>query len=137
MADNPTFQIPKDVIEPIIQAHVAAAVTAALAGQDQLMNKAVVMVLNQKVDSEGKPSNNGYGWEVPYIQWAMRDVLRKATHAAITAEVAKHEDVLRKNIADQLKSSKSPLVKALVQGLVDRLVSAENLKYRLTVTATD
>ena len=137
MADNPTFQIPKDVIEPIIQAHVAAAVTAALSGQDQLMNKAVFMVLNQKVDSDGKPSSGYYSNEITFIQWAMRNAVRKATEAAIVEEVAKHADVIRKNIADQLKMSKSPLVQALVQGLVKNLVDPQTLKYRLTVIATD
>jgi hypothetical protein len=137
MADNPTFQIPKDVIEPIIQAHIAAAVTAALSGQDQLMNKAVHMVLNQKVDSNGKPDSYPSSSSITFIQWAMREALQKATKDALVAEVAKHADVIRANIAAQLKNSKSPIVQKLVEGLVGALVNPDTLKYRLTITATD
>jgi len=37
MSSNPTLQIPRDVIEPIIQAHVTEAVLNALGGQNELV----------------------------------------------------------------------------------------------------
>lgn len=131
MADNPTFQIPKDVIEPIINAHVSSAIAAALGGRDQLIGECVRQVMNQKVDENGNPS--GYSYAVPFLTWAMRRAVTSAVRKALEEEVAKHEEVIRKNIAEQLRQSRSPLMQQLVASMTKAFTDPGNLKWRLKV----
>lgn len=132
MADSPTFQIPKEVIEPIIQAHVTSAVTAALGGQGRLLEAAITGVLTQKVDSNGKPSN--YGSDIQFMQWAMREAVCNAVQRSLQEEVAKHEEQIRELLVAQLRKSNSPLVKNLVEGMTKGVIDACSNKWHLSVT---
>lgn len=133
MAENPTLQIPKDVIEPIIAAHIAAAVASALSGRDVIVQKAVESVLSMKVDSSGQLDKYGYSHSITYVQWLMQDAIKKAAKDALVDEMAKHQDFVRKHIAEQLRKSNSPLTKQFVEGMMNAMVSPDALKYRLTV----
>jgi hypothetical protein len=129
---EPTFQIPKDVIEPIITAHIAAAVSAALAGRERIVEMTVSQLLNMKVDSEGKPSSYDRGQT--FIQWVMNDTLRKAVRDIMTEELKKHEAIIRAELASQLTAKKSPLLKQLIEQLTTGLVTAASSTYRLNVS---
>lgn len=133
--ENPTLSIPRDVIEPIITAHVAAAVTAALSDRSILVEKLVTEVLTAKVGDDGKPSN--YSSSVQFIVWAMRDCVRKATHAAIVEAMAKHSDVIKKGIVDQLSKRNSPLAKELAAGLLKGVFSESAIKWRLNINCEE
>jgi hypothetical protein len=131
MAD-PTFQIPKDVIEPIIKAQVAAAVVAALGDKGAIIENAVAAVLNSKVDSDGKPDKYGYGGSVSWVQWVMNDCVKTATREAITEAMEKQRGRVKAAITKELTNSKSPLVRKLVDALAGSLDS-DSLKYRISV----
>ena len=132
MAEASTFQIPKDVIEPIIQAHVSAAVTAALADRSRLMEEAVSQVLNMKVDSQGRPEN--YSSSIPWIQWVMKECLKKAVRGAIEAELGKQESQIKAHIVTELQRKNSPMIKQLVAGMITAITHPDNLRYRLNIT---
>ena len=136
MSEHPTFQIPKDVIEPIISAHVSTAVAAALAGRDALVSKAVERALFYKVDREGNPGR-GYGGEVPWIQWKMDDLIRKTTAECLAEELPKHKDQIKAALAKELglNSSKlSPFAKKLIDGILSVATNDSYLKYSVSVT---
>lgn len=137
MAD-PTFQIPKDLIEPIIQAHVSTAVTEALSDKGAIVQKAVSMVLNRKVDRDGTPSNSSYA-DTTWIQWAMQEAVRKAVRAAIDEQIGFHKEALKKAIAEELGLGKkhSPLAKSLISGMVAALTHPDLLRYRIKVAYDD
>lgn len=137
MSDNPTFQIPADVIQPILNAHVSAALVQAFGDKSKILEAAVCRVLNQMVNSDGKPSSYHSREDMPWIQYVVSASLQESVKRAIVEGVAQHEMVIKKCIAAQLKDSKSPVVAALVEGLVGQLVNPDNLKYRLTVTAEE
>lgn len=135
MAD-PTFQIPKDVIEPIIQAHVASAVTAALGDRSAIVQAAVGKVLNTKVDSDGVVNRYDSYNSVPWIQWVMNDCVKKAARAAIEEALQIQAPTIKAMIAKELANKKSPLVKKLIEALAGTLEES-SLKYRLNVTVED
>lgn len=128
----PTFQIPTDVIEPIIQAHVTTAIITALGGHQHLMERAITGVLTQKVNSEGKPSN--YGSDIQYIQWAMQTAVTNAVTKVLQEEVAKQEDQIRALLTAELRKSKSPLVKQLIEGMTKGVVNATQNKWQIKVS---
>jgi hypothetical protein len=139
MADNPTFQIPKDVIEPIITANVAAAVLAAFADKSKLMEIAVSKVLTAKVEKDsGKPTTSDY-YATTYIQWLMENVVKNAVAEAIKEQVGLHKEALKKAIATELGISKkySPLAKQLINGMCEAMSHPDLLRYRIKVEFDD
>lgn len=134
MADNPTFQIPKDVIEPIIQAHVTEAVVRALSGHERILSDAIHWMMNIQVGHDGKPTSyNGKPW----ITWAISECVRNAAMKAIQSHLEEHGEVIKKQLAAELKNSKSPLVRQLIEAMVGNMTRPENVKYCLTVTVAE
>lgn len=136
MSENPTLQIPRDVIEPIIQAHVSKAVLEALDGHRSLVDGLVSRVVNQGVDHEGRPSDNE--WDKKhhgtFVNWTLKRAVERAAKAAIEDAVLKQEALIRKSIAAQLKDSRSPLVKQLIAVLVGALTDDKNIQFGFHVT---
>lgn len=134
MAD-PTFQIPKEIINPIIQAHVTEAVMKALDGQ-QLVTRAIAHVLTTKVDSNGQLSRYNSENDRPWIDWVIGECIRKAAVAAIESELAgaESQERIRAEIAAQLGKKNSPLVRQLIEGMLGAFTSKEVIKYRINVT---
>lgn len=129
---NPTFEIPKDIINPIIQASVNEAVLRALDGPQNLVSSAILGLLNTKVDRDGKPSS--YSDSRPWIDWVIGDCVKTAARRAIEEHLEAHKDELRAQLAAQLQKKNSPLVKQLVEGMVNAVTSERMLKYGITVS---
>lgn len=133
MSDSPTFQIPKEVIEPIIQAHVTTAVINALGGQGRLVEQAIAMVLTRKVGSDGTDSRYNSSTDPTFLTWALQNAIRNAVQRALQEEVAKHEEQIRKMLAAELHKSKSPLVMQLVEGMTKGIVEATKSQWQIKV----
>lgn len=130
--DKSTIEIPNEVILPIVEAKVAAAVTEALGGYDRLIEVAVSQVLNQKVGDDGRPST--YSNAVPWFKYVMRDCVQKSARAAIEDYFKDHGELIKKAITTELNKKNSPLVKQLVSTLIGSVVNADSLRYRMNVS---
>lgn len=134
MNEQPTIAIPRDVIEPIIQARVTAAVTEALGGYGRLVETAIAQVINMQVDASGNHSN--YSTNVTWLTWAMRDCVKKAASEAIQSyfkEHAEHAEIIKKQIATELSKKNSPLVKQLINALIATTVNEDTIRYKVNV----
>ena len=61
MADNMiNLGISPDLVKPIVEKQIKAAVTEMFGGADEIINKVVTAMIHQKVDSDGKVNNNSY-----------------------------------------------------------------------------
>jgi hypothetical protein len=134
-AETATVNIPRDVIEPVIQAHVQAAIVSALGDGQQLISEAIGRILNQKVGDKGEPSS--YSNAIPWINWVLRDCVQQAVRKVIIEELPKHEAVIRAGIAADLQRKNSPLIKQFVQGMVAALTDDARLRYRVVVDMGD
>lgn len=136
MAD-PTFQIPKDVIEPIIQAQVSSAVLAALGDSKGIVEKAVAAILNAKVDNDGKASSWHSASDIAWVQWMMREAVKKAAKQAVEEFFAQNKEIVKSQIASELRKKNSPLAKQLINAMVGAMTNESTLKYRLSVTVSE
>jgi hypothetical protein len=128
---NPTLQIPKDIIEPIIQAEITRSIVEAMGPKQAVMQHAIASILNMSVDSDGKPSSyNGRPW----IDWIIGKEIREAATAAIVEHLAAHGEAIKKQLAAEMAKKNSPLVKQLVEGMVGAMTHPDALKWRLNVT---
>jgi len=129
---NPTLQIPKDIIEPIIQAEITRSIVEAMGPKQAVMQHAISTILNMNVDSDGKPSN--YGNSRPWIDWVIGAEIKAAATAAIKEHLAAHGDAIKKQLAAEMAKKNSPLVKQLVEGMVGAMTHPDVLRWRLNVT---
>ena len=130
--ETATLQLPKDLIEAAINQHVQVAIAQAMGGRASILEQAVKQVLTAKVDNEGKPSR-GYGNDIEFIQWAVRDTLQKAVKETLNAEIANHKEAIRKSIVELLSRKNSPLIKQMAEVMTAGIVSAASSRWNLTV----
>lgn len=133
MAENPTLQIPRDVIEPIIQAHVSAAITQALGERDLLVKTALDRVIMRPVTENGNAPQYSSDKTKPWLEWAVGALIQKAILSALQEELDKHKDQLRDMVIKELQKKNSPLLKQMAEAMVGGFANQETLKYRLTV----
>jgi hypothetical protein len=108
------------VIKPVIEQKVHAAILQALGGEElvmQTLSHLVAGVLNEKVDKEGnKPRYSGdakYIWIQVLCRNALKDMIKRAVQDFIQSK----EAILTKEIERQLASHKSEIAKAFVDSL--------------------
>lgn len=128
MSENPTFQIPTDVIQPIIKAHVLTAVTGALSNHSVILNEIVSRILSQQVGDDGKPCS--YRGQ-QFIDYLVSTALREGVKAAVTEAIASHQETIRAAVLKELSKRNSPLVKQLVDGMVRGTFDPSRLRYAL------
>jgi hypothetical protein len=134
MASDATLNVPKDVLEPIIQAQVAAAVLDALGPRKQVLEKAIAEMLTMKVDSNGQRSHYNSSNDTPWIMWALQDCIQKAAKEAITEYLAGHKDEMKAQIVSALSKRNSPLAKQLADRMVDAITQENFLNYRMNIS---
>ena len=113
--EQATMSLPMDLVKPAIDAQVNAAVLKALGSVDGLIEKFVEKVAGQLVDSEGKSSS--YRDSKPWFTWAVEEMVKDALKKAMVEHLAKDKDKLTAAIEAEMRRSKSPLVRALIDGM--------------------
>jgi len=131
----PTLQIPQDVIQPIIEAHVRDAVLRSFEGYKPAVDALIASVLNVKVNSNGSPVTDRYQMDAAprWIDWALGSVIRDAVKKALTSKVDEMRGKLETHLAAELSKKNSPLAKQLAVSLLKNFAGRETLNYRLTV----
>ena len=132
MAENATLALPKDLIEPIIQAHIQTALAEAF-DKEAIISKIAWQILNQKVNSDGKPADREYSVAGTFLEVSVNKMLREAFTQMLSEEMEKHKETLKTYLTKEMGKSNSKLVKAIAEGLVEGLVT-NGLRYNLTVT---
>lgn len=137
MADEASLKLPKDLLEPIIQAHIQAALAEALGSKSDLLGKMAWQILNQTVNNSGNPVNpSSYEKAGTFIEVSLRLAMQKAFRELLEQELEKHKETLKVHLTSELKKANSPLTKALVKGMCEGVVT-NGLRYHLTVTSKD
>jgi uncharacterized membrane protein YheB (UPF0754 family) len=138
MADDPTFKIPRDVIQPIIEAKVSAALIEALGNQDWLVKNCIAKVLDEKVNDNGTKCDNYYRDNAPtFLQWALRSCVQASIKRILEEQIALHKEEITKALKSELERKNSPLVKQLIQGMTTAFTNSNTLKYHIDVKAGD
>lgn len=131
----PTLAIPQDVIEPIIQANITAAIANAMGPRAQVMEKAIATILATRVDDKGVPTTSTYNSHATWLDWAISNAIREAAKAAIAEQVDLLQEAIKTQLAKELTKKNSPMVKQIADGLVGGAFNPDALRYRLNVTA--
>ena len=136
--EDPTFKIPRDVIQPIIEAKVSSALLEALGDQQWLVRNCISTVLEQKVNDQGGKCEDYYKDRAPtFLQWALTACLKEKIKEVLRDEIVKHKDMIAEGLRKELQKKSSPLVKQLIEGMTTSIISASTSQYSLTVNVTE
>lgn len=123
-------KITEDLVKPIIQAKIEAAIVTSLNEEQGLVEKTVAAVLSEKVDNEGKVSKSDYYNKYTRIEYLSTRMIQNAAEAAIVKWAENNqkqiEDAMYKELSK--KAQTSNLVKSILNGLVDATKSSWRFK---------
>lgn len=126
-----TLSIPNDVLQPIIDAHVAKAISEALGNRSDLIAAAVTAALTMKVDDRGNPTT--YSNATTFLQWLVRDSIRNAATAAVSEYLLGDMQGIKAMVAKEMKNQRSPLVKSLIEGIAKGAAEAGRWSIKVSV----
>ena len=137
-SEDPTFRIPLDVIQPIIEAKVSTALIEALGNKEWLVKNCIAKVLDEKVDDNGGKVEGYYADRSPtFLQWALRSCVQASIKRILQEQIELHKGEITKALTAELQKKNSPLVKQLVQGMTTAFTNSTTLQYRIDVTAKE
>ena len=103
MAENMiNLGISPELVKPILEKQIKAAVTEMFGGTDEIVNKVVTAMIHQKVNSNGNVSNNSYENKYDWFELVFSNQIREA---------------VQNEIKEQMKSMAAPIRKALIKKL--------------------
>ena len=124
-----TLNVDENLVKPIIEAEIQAAIVRQLESGKNLIPKLVQAALNQKVDSNGKVSSRGYSDEVPYIEWLCTESIQKAAKTGMEKFIADSAPIIQAEVEKQIRAQSKDIAKAFVEGLA----AAVKVDWRFTL----
>lgn len=103
--DGVNIKVGNDLIKPIIEAKITAAILSALDDKDRILSSIVDRILRQKVDEQGRPTNyNGQ----PVIDQILQTSLHNMVRESFTEWINENNGALKEMVKKELvKRSKS------------------------------
>lgn len=121
------LQIDDNLVRPVIEKEIQAAIVREMDKQKELLPQIVRAVLMLKVDQSGKPSS--YSDAQDYITWVFRGAIQEATKTAIRDYLEKNNAAFQKELEKQIGLGKSDLAASMMKSLNE---TAQN-QWRMTV----
>jgi len=128
--ENSTIQIPKDVIAPIVKNKIEQELISALGNKDQLIELVVGQIMNQKVDTDGRPSN--YSSNKTMAEYIINRTINEASKEVMNEVIKENKDLIKKSIKKILQSQKG--ISGIAQNMVDAMT--KGTEYRVTTHFT-
>jgi len=129
------IKISDDLIRPIIEAKVQAAIVEALSGDSGLVGKTISNALTMKVDSNGKVSDYTCSNKYTYLDYLCKSIIIEAADKAVRRWVEMRKPELEEEFLRQIQTKKTS--KMLVRACVDGLANATKNKWRFSVVFPD
>ena len=117
--------IGKDLIKPIIEAKVQAAIVQAVSTEQDLVTRFIAQALETKVDKNGKVNYHDYDNEYTMLEYMCIDTLRECAKQAIRSWIEENRNEIQKALTAQLKTTKttSTFAKAIINCLTNSIKS--------------
>lgn len=131
--EQAALSLPMELIKPAIDVHVKAAIAQALGKSDEIITKMVNSLMQQQVDSEGKPSSSSYGERQTWLDWAVGNAVRTVVNETLIKSIAEQEAKIREAIEAEMRKSKSPLIQTLISSMASGIAKTLESGYRIEV----
>lgn len=128
MSDQIDIKVSEDLVRPIIEAKINAAICAGLVDQEKLLQGVASRILNMKVNSDGKRDPYNYSDSLTLIQYLAENAIKEAAQAAIKEWAESKKEEIKKSLIEQLKLKKN--TSRMVEILMDGIMEVTTSKYR-------
>lgn len=96
--------INKELITPIVEKEIKAAVVAAMGGADSVIEKVVNHIMYQKVNSEGKVSSYSSDNKYTFIELVLTNNIKDAIGEELKRQIGEKAEPLKKAIVKNLRN---------------------------------
>lgn len=118
MAETASINMPDNLIKPIIEAEIKAAIIRQLGNSEALIGEVVKRALNMKVDRDGKECSYG---DFNLLEMLLQRTIRNVAKEAMEEWVKEKHPQIKKQLADELSKRKTGLASLLVDGLANAI----------------
>jgi dsDNA-binding SOS-regulon protein len=116
-----SLQINEDMVKPILEKQIQAAIVANIGDPEKLIQKVVATALSQKVNKEGKIDQYDSYNTYDYLEVLTGQAIRKAAKEALGEWLAENQELLKIAVTKEL--NKPARLKSIVGAFAD---AAEN-----------
>ena len=120
MADNMiNLGISPDLVKPIVETQIKAAVTEMFGGADEVIKKVVTAMIHQKVDSSGNVNRSSYNNEYDWFEIVFSKHIKEAVENELREQMKSMSAAIRKALIKKLRSEQGAnlVADALLKGL--------------------
>ena len=126
------MKVSGNLVREIVEAKIKTAIVSELGDTDELVAKAVDMLMRIKVNDEGKVSDYSSYNKYSLIEGLTRAAFRKAVREAVCEWVAAKEPEIEEAVARELEKRSGGIARLLVDGLEGALKK----EWRLNIEAS-
>jgi len=120
MAENVSISMPDELVRPIIEAKVAAAVAAAIGNSDEIIQSMVSAAMNSKVSSDGKVSDYSHYNTFTFLDILCKQAIQDYARAALKKWLEDSKPKIEAAIKKHLDKKTNELAAHTVQAMIDR-----------------
>ena len=128
--DNVNIQISKDLIAPIVETKMKAAILEAMGDTSKLVEYVVNQILYAKVNEKGVvgsySSENKFSW----IDIALRKSIEDSCKEVIQQVIKEQSEAIKENVKKHLTSKKG--MSAMASAMMDSMVKAAESSWRFS-----
>ena len=124
-ADTVEIKISQDLVKPIIEKKIQAAIIEALNSQHGLIEEVALKCVQQKVNYRGDVSQYSSDNKYDMVEICLRDAVKQACLKAIADYVAENKKQIEAAVRAMLKNRPTKLAKALI-GAINKVVTSWN-----------
>lgn len=118
------ISVSQDLVKPVIEAKIKAAILQALKGDDSdVISEIVGKIINMRVNEKGTISNYDSENKYSLVEQMMQCSIRECAREALKQMVEESKPKIIKELHSQLKKSGNKVVKAFVSGMFDCMKS--------------
>lgn len=132
MSDAVKLEIATEVVRPIIEAQIQAAIVRELNNTPNLVEKMIEAAMLEKVSSDGRKSNYSSDNRYSYIDVLAQKAIRDSAQQAMQEWIKENQAKLKRELKRQLASHPEELAASFIAGLTK---SAES-DWRMTTNIT-
>ncbi|MEM1429050.1 MAG: hypothetical protein AAGG09_06305 [Pseudomonadota bacterium] len=137
--ENVNFQVPKELINPLIEERIKLAVLDSIGDRDNLVSEMVKLVINQKVNKDGISTGRSYDDKYSLIDVVLRDHIKNSVKEVVTEMIKEKQSVIKDEIKRQLASKRG--AERFAAGLLDtskRLIErGYGMRFDVSFTETE
>ena len=132
-----SLNVSSEIIKPIIEKKIQAAIVEALGGSGELIEKAIELALRSKVSSEGKISNYSYENKHDFIEIVCKQTIQEVTKDAMKEWASENKKTIKAKLLKTIKLKQSTIAEQMFESFLRNVESGYWVDVNLSLRKLD